>query len=44
MLELSNNGAKVLHNKSIEIAKKFNVPIHIKALYNDKSSGTYIGK
>lgn len=43
MLELSNNGAKVLHNKSIEIAKKFGVPIHIKALYNDKSEGTFIG-
>ena len=43
MLKLSNSGAKVLHNKSIEIAKKFSIPIHIKALYNEKSTGTYIG-
>ena len=42
MLKLSNNGAKVLHNKSIELAKKYNVKIHVKSLYNDLSSGTYI--
>ena len=42
MLNLSNNGAKVLHNKSVEIAKKFNVKIHVKSLYNENSSGTII--
>ena len=42
MLKLSNNGAKVLHNKSIEIAKKFNIPIHVKSVYNANSNGTYI--
>lgn len=42
MLELSNNGAKVLHNKSVEIAKKYNVPIHVKSIYNEQSNGTYI--
>ena len=42
MLKLSNNGAKVLHNKSIEIAKKFNVKIHVKSLYNINSNGTVI--
>ena len=42
MLNLSNNGAKILHNKSIEIAKKFKVPIHIKSLYNENEIGTYI--
>ena len=42
MLKLSNNGAKVLHNKSIEIAKKFNVKIHVKSLYNINSNGTII--
>ena len=42
MLKLSNNGAKVLQNKSIEIAKKYNVSIHIKSLYNTDSRGTYI--
>ena len=42
MLDLSNNGAKVLHNKSVGFAKKYNVPIHIKSIYNENSSGTYI--
>ena len=42
MLWLSNNGAKVLHNKSIEVAKKFNVKIHIKSIYNESATGTYI--
>lgn len=41
MLKLSNNGAKVLHNKSVELAKKYNVPIHVKSVYED-STGTYI--
>lgn len=42
MLSLANNGAKVLHNKSVKIAKKFKIPIHIKSIYNENSSGTYI--
>lgn len=42
MLDLSNNGAKVLHNKSVGFAQKYNVPIHIKSIYNENSSGTYI--
>lgn len=42
MLKLSNNGAKVLHNKSIEIAKRFNVKIHVRSIYNVNSCGTII--
>lgn len=42
MFQLSKNGAKVLHNKSIELAKKHNVKIHVKALYNENSTGTFI--
>lgn len=42
MLNLSNNGAKVLHNKSVELAKKHNVKIHVKALYNENSIGTIV--
>lgn len=42
MLKLSNNGAKVLQNKSVEVAKKYNVSMHIKSLYNTESRGTYI--
>lgn len=41
MLNLSNNGAKVLHNKSVKLAKEFNMSIHIKSIYDDKK-GTYI--
>ena len=42
MLNLSNNGAKVLHNKSVELAKEFNMPIHIKSVYDESAKGTYI--
>ena len=42
MLKLSNNGARILHNKSVEIAKKYDVPIHVKSIYNNNSRGTYI--
>ncbi len=42
MLNLSNNGAKVLHNKSVKLAKEFNMPIHIKSIYNENAKGTYI--
>lgn len=42
MLSLANSGAKVLHNKSVKIAKKFKIPIHIKSIYDENSSGTYI--
>ena len=42
MLEISNNGARVLHSKSVEIAKKFNIKIHVKSIYNENSRGTII--
>jgi len=42
MLNLSNNGAKVLHNKSVKIAKEFNIPIHVKSVYDENAKGTYI--
>lgn len=42
MLNLANNGAKVLHNKSVKLAQKFNIPIHVKSIYNENSKGTYI--
>jgi len=42
MLNLSNNGAKVLHNKSVELAKEFNMPLHIKSVYDENAKGTYI--
>lgn len=42
MLKISNNGARVLHNKCVELAKKFKIPIHIKSVYNNNSLGTII--
>lgn len=36
MLQLSNEGAKVLHNKSIEIAKKYNETILIKYIFTNE--------
>ncbi|MBN2402839.1 MAG: aspartate kinase [Spirochaetes bacterium] len=34
MLELARLGAKVLHSRSVEFAKKYNVRIHVKSSFN----------
>ncbi|MCD0460784.1 aspartate kinase [Roseiconus lacunae] len=41
MLELASLGASVMHNRSIEFAKKFGVPIHVRSSFSD-SQGTMI--
>ena len=41
MLEMSNNGAKVLHNKCVELAKKFKVLINVKSTFID-NDGTIV--
>ena len=41
MLELASLGAGVMHNRSIEFAKKFAVPIHVRASFGDQP-GTLI--
>ena len=41
MLELSSEGAKVLHDRCIEIAKKFNIPIIAKGTFNS-NNGTVV--
>ncbi len=41
MLELASLGANVLHNRAVEFAKKYNVPIHVRSSLND-SKGTMI--
>lgn len=43
MIDLSNEGAKVLHDRSIVIGDKFNVPIITKSTFNEKE-GTLISK
>ena len=35
MLELSNEGAKVLHNRCVEIGKKYKIPIITESTFND---------
>jgi len=43
MLELASLGAKVLHNRSVEIARRFGVPIHVRSSFNG-NEGTRIAK
>jgi aspartate kinase len=41
MLELASLGAGVMHNRSIEFAKKYGVPIHVRSSFSD-TMGTLI--
>ena len=41
MLDISNEGAKVLHNRCVEIGKKFNIPIIAKSTFKD-DNGTIV--
>jgi len=41
MLELASMGAKVLHHRAVEFAKKYNVPLHVRCSFNDKP-GTWV--
>jgi aspartate kinase len=43
MLELATLGAKVLHNRSVEIARRFEVPILVRSSFN-QNEGTRIAK
>ena len=42
MLELSSMGAKVLHNRCVEIGKKYHVPIFVKSTFEKESIGTLV--
>jgi aspartate kinase len=42
MLELASLGAKVLQLRSVEIAMKYGIPIHLRSSFND-SPGTMVG-
>ena len=37
MLDIANEGARVLHNRCIEIGEKFNIPIITKSTFNNKT-------
>ncbi len=41
MLELASAGAAVMHSRSIEFAKKFHVPVHVRSSFSDQP-GTMI--
>jgi aspartate kinase len=41
MLEMARAGAKVLHSRSVEFAKKFNVKLHVRSSFNYKE-GTMV--
>lgn len=43
MLELASLGAKVLHSRSVEFAKKYDVPLEVKSSFSDEE-GTMIVK
>jgi len=36
MLEMASSGAKVLQTRAVEFAKKYGVPVHVRASFNDK--------
>jgi aspartate kinase len=43
MMEMASLGAKVLQIRSVEFAKKYNVPIHVRSSFSEKS-GTFVVK
>ncbi len=43
MLEMASLGAQVMQPRSIEVAKKFNIPLHVRSSFSDKP-GTMIVK
>ena len=44
MLDIASEGAKVLHNRCIEIGEKFNIPIITKSTFNNKSGSVIDNK
>ncbi len=42
MLELASLGAGVMHNRSIEFAKRFGAAVHVRSSFSDDSPGTVI--
>ncbi|QDS89279.1 Aspartokinase [Rosistilla ulvae] len=44
MLELASLGAGVMHNRSIEFAKKFGVPIHVRSSFSDTTGSMIVAE
>jgi aspartate kinase len=43
MLELATAGAGVMHNRSIEFAKKFDTPVHVRSSFSDVPGTMIVG-
>jgi aspartate kinase len=43
MLEMAATGARVMMARSVEIARRYGVPLHVRAAFND-AEGTWIGE
>jgi aspartate kinase len=44
MLELASLGAGVMHSRSIEFAKKFSVPVHVRSSFTDRPGTMIVGR
>jgi len=44
MLELASCGAGVMHNRSIEFAKKFSVPVHVRSSLSDAAGSIIVSE
>jgi len=44
MLELASLGANVLHNRAVEFAKKYNVPIHVRSSLHNRKGTIIVSK
>lgn len=44
MLEMAGLGAKVLQLRSVELARRFNVPLVVLSSFADESAGTWVGQ
>ena len=44
MIEFASMGAKVLHNRCVEVSKKYKVPLYVKSTFEKDSVGTLVAK
>ncbi|HKV55450.1 MAG TPA: aspartate kinase [Candidatus Binataceae bacterium] len=44
MLEMAGLGAKVLQLRSVELARRYNVPLVVRSSFRDDSEGTWVGQ
>jgi len=44
MLELASRGAQVMQTRAIEVAKRFNIPLHVRSSFNKKEGTIIMGK